>query len=85
VETPIEKRFELSKKRDKAGDPQSFDDFKQADLIELGNITASHSQQLAECFKLSQYTIDNDSTLEMLEEKVTKLYEDLYTANCHTF
>jgi dephospho-CoA kinase len=77
VEAPIEKRFELSKKRGKKDDPQSLDQFRIADQIELGKIAAPNSQRMNECLRLAQYTIENNSSFEELEEKVEKLFQQI--------
>lgn len=70
-------RFTRSHVRNKPGDPQTLQEFEKADRIELGELQAPNTQRLAECLKLTEYTIENNGTQKELEEKLEDLFKKI--------
>ena len=68
VDAPVEVRFERSKTRGRTGFETSLDDFVKIELKE--NSADPKKQQLFDCLKLADKTINNDGTVDELEEEL---------------
>ena len=69
VDAPIEVRFERAKKRNRAGGPGSFEEFKAAEEKEAHN----EAFGIAECIKSADVRLDNSGSVEELKEKISGL------------
>lgn len=65
-------RFERIVKRNREGDPKTLKEFKEFEARESGSSNAS-AQQLDECAKMAESTIENSETLAELFQKVDSL------------
>lgn len=68
IDAPVKTRFERSKTRGRTGFETSLDDFVKIELKE--NSADPKKQQLFDCLKLADRTINNDGTVEELEEEL---------------
>ena len=75
VDAPIRVRFERMRKRKREEDPQTFKEFKKLEKMEMeGN---GSGQRIEECNAMAKITLINDSSLDILKEKVDKMVIDL--------
>lgn len=65
-------RFERIKKRNRPGDPKTFEEFQEMEKKELKD-KENFKQQLLECEKLSDYKIENNSSLKQLYKKIDNI------------
>ncbi len=65
-------RFERIVKRTREGDPKTLKDFRELEAKESSSGNAS-GQQLDECGKMAEHTIENNGTLGELFEKIDTL------------
>jgi len=72
VNMPDKKRFELMQKRDRPGDPQTWDEFMALKEIESGIGQDKSGQQIKLCMDLAHVIIENDGELEDLYRKVDR-------------
>ena len=77
VDAPLEKRFERARRRNRERDPQTFEDFKKLDTIDLGVGQQEYGQQHAAVFKMADYKIMNDGSIEDLRNRVYALLSGL--------
>lgn len=75
ISAPIELRFERLLKRNRLGDAKTLEEFKQQEDKE--NLKSDTNQQLDETFKLAKVIIVNDSSLELLHNKINVLLKKL--------
>ena len=76
IEAPTKIRFERMLSRNRENDPKTFGDFLALEAIELKDNVAE-GLQIAECIKMADYKIVNDSSLEDLGKKVDELLMQL--------
>lgn len=76
VDAPLKLRYQRTISRGRAGDKMTLEEFKQQDFKQLKS-DDPNAQQILECFKLADYTVVNDSTLEELHQKIEKILNDL--------
>lgn len=76
VDAPAEKRFERCLERKREGDPETLQEFRKLEEIELKS-RDSNAQQLEECRKLADYCLINDGTKEELWKKVDEIMKDM--------
>lgn len=69
------KRFERSRRRDRAGDAASLEEFEARERQE--NSSDPRAQQLAATLALADHTIDNSGGLNELHEQVDRLLRQL--------
>ncbi|NQU79805.1 AAA family ATPase [Candidatus Woesearchaeota archaeon] len=69
-----EERFKRMKSRGRKGEPETFEDFKRVDDFEN---RGGEGQEVWQCMKMADYTIQNDSGLEELREKVEKIIGEI--------
>lgn len=74
VEAPIELRFKRLKERNRLGDAETLEEFKQQEQRE--NLKSDTNQQLDKTFKLSKKVIVNDGTLKELHDKIDDLLKE---------
>lgn len=77
VDAPLRMRFERAKQRNRERDPQTFEEFKKLDEIDLGIGQHSHGQQHAAVFTMADYRIVNDGTLDELKSKAEALLKKI--------
>ncbi len=70
-------RFERMTKRGRENDPNSFEEFKKLEEIELGEGQKDTGLQIRKCMALADKVIVNDSSLENLRGKVERLLTEL--------
>ena len=70
-------RFERMVKRGRENDPNSFEEFKRLEEIELGKGQKAHGLQIKKCMEMADKVIVNDLGLNELKEKVEKLLSEL--------
>ncbi|MEM3361910.1 MAG: AAA family ATPase [Candidatus Anstonellaceae archaeon] len=68
-------RFERMKKRNREGDPKTFEEFVRIERLEEN--TSTTSQQLLEVLKVGDFYIQNNGSLDELYLKIDKLLEKL--------
>jgi dephospho-CoA kinase len=68
VDAPLETRFERVVARNRAGDPETFEEFVEKEKKE--NTAVSTSQQLEKCLKAADVIIINNSNLEDFHKKI---------------
>jgi len=74
VDAPQKLRFNRLKKRGRAGDPDSFEEFKRLDDKEnLGR----KGQEISKCLKMADFMIINDGSLTELRKKVDNLLKNI--------
>ncbi len=74
VTSPDKVRFQRIVKRNREGDPKTIKELQQKEKLE--NTSNPNSQQLQKVAKMAKITLVNDSSLEKLELKTSKLVED---------
>ena len=68
-------RYQRLKKRKRAGDPNTFEEFKKADNLE--NRGKTKGQNINKCLKMADFTINNNATLEQLKENIEKIFQTI--------
>jgi len=68
VRAPAELRFERSRARARAGDPESFEEFRARERQEEGTLPTA--QQLSATFKLADVVVDNGGDIEQLHRGI---------------
>jgi len=68
-------RYQRLKKRKRAGDPKTFEEFKKADNLE--NRGKTKGQNINKCLKMADFTINNNSSLEQLKENIEKIFQTI--------
>ncbi len=72
VQASAQVRFERIRQRDRPGDPQTFEEFRQTEEKELGN-SGSERQQLDSMEDLANHRIRNETTLEEFHNRLSVL------------
>ena len=72
ITSPEDMRFARILERKREGDPKTLEEFKSFEAKESKSDSAS-GQQLDECAKMAEHTIENSGTMEGLFEKVDTL------------
>jgi len=72
VTAPPEIRFKRMQKRNRMGDPATFDSFKAIEEIEIGG-TSEFSQNLAKTFKLADRVLVNDSDFQQAYDETDRI------------
>lgn len=80
VAAPQQVRFDRIRSRKRENDPQTFDEFVRLEKLEEKN-SDKNKQQLNETIALADQEIDNDTTLEALQEKMRALLAELSKKN----
>lgn len=65
-------RFKRFSERTTNSEPMSFDRFKEIDDKELYGSQGEHSQRVSDCMKLADVTLENDGSVENLENKINE-------------
>ncbi|MBI5635768.1 AAA family ATPase [Candidatus Micrarchaeota archaeon] len=81
VDAPVEKRFELSKKRAREAPPKTLEEFVESERAETKPNAKGFDQNLPACIKLSQYNIYNDGSIEGLRKKTMELAKKMVENN----
>ncbi len=68
-------RFQRLKKRNRAGDPKTFTEFKKLDNLE--NRGKTKGQQINKCLKMADFTIINNGSLEKLQKETAKILQTI--------
>ena len=74
VDSPQERRYQRVLSRNKESDPKSWEGFLEADKRDFGEADPL-GQQVGKCIELSDFHVDNDSTLENFYEKIYEIFE----------
>ncbi|MDI6784002.1 MAG: AAA family ATPase [bacterium] len=80
IDAPARVRFDRIRERARAGDVQTFDDFLLQDEIEAATSDPA-TQQIRATAEMAEYTILNDSTLEIFHQRIDKLLNELLKSN----
>lgn len=73
VSMPLDKRWELMQKRNRAGDPATWEDFIKLIASEEGGAGKETDIQVGLAIKAADVVIDSSGTMEELDEKVLKV------------
>ena len=73
-------RFERIRKRNRPGDPKTYQEFIRLEKQELQS-SDEHNQQLLECSKLAEYVIKNNGSLEEFHNKIDIILKKLLMNN----
>jgi len=76
VEAPVEVRFDRVIKRQKIGDPTTFEDMKAKSEREAEN-EDPNKQRIQPCIDQADYVVVNDGSLEEFHQKLDKIVEGL--------
>ena len=77
VDAPREIRFQRMLERNRESDPKLWDDFVLVDNRDKGIGELETGQGVADCIKLSDFTLINSGELEEIKDKVKNLYEEI--------
>jgi dCMP deaminase len=77
VDAPVEVRFKRMLARNRESDPKTMKDFMRVDARDKGKGEEKSGQQVGACMKLAKFVLINNGTLEEVNEKINKLYEDI--------
>lgn len=75
ITAPQKLRFQRLRKRNRPGDPTTFNEFKRLDNLE--NRGKSKGQEINKCLKMADSIINNNSTLEKLKEQADKILNSI--------
>ncbi len=70
ITAPREKRFQFMLSRNRPSDPKTWEEFIKIDERDLGKDESSHGQQVKKCMQMADITIENDSTIQVLTQKL---------------
>jgi dCMP deaminase len=76
VDAPADIRFKRMKARNRENDPKTWEDFLKVDARDLGEAD-ERGQQTRKCMALADFTLINDSTPELLNIKISNLYNKM--------
>ena len=74
VRAPAELRFERCRARARAGDPESFEEFRARERQEEGTLPTA--QQLSATFKLADVVVDNGGDIGQLHREIDRILAD---------
>lgn len=80
VDADLEMRWRNMQKRGKESDPNTFGGFLEIDKRDYEE-NLEGGQQVKKCMELADYPVLNDSTIEELNEKIEKIYEEINNNN----
>lgn len=75
IDAPQEVRFQRIQARKREGDPQTFEEFKKRDDIELHGDGSPHAQRIIDCITIADETIRNTGQLEQLNQILENLIQ----------
>lgn len=75
VTAPQKLRFKRLQKRERHGDPKTFNEFKELDNLE--NRGKTKGQEINKCLKMVDYSIINDSSLDNLKKKIDEVLSSI--------
>jgi dephospho-CoA kinase len=73
INAPQELRFQRLQSRKREGDPQTFEQFKTRDDIELFGDGTPHSQRIMDCILIADQTINNTGEFVELKQKLERM------------
>jgi dephospho-CoA kinase len=74
VDAPQELRYKRLRVRGRAGEPKTFEEFKKIDDKEW---KGGGGQEVGRCMKMADYIIQNDGTIEELQEKAKEIADEI--------
>ncbi|MEM2956362.1 MAG: AAA family ATPase [Candidatus Pacearchaeota archaeon] len=77
VDAPKQLRFQRLIARNRESDPKTLYDFMRIDAIDQGKDQTESGQQTAECMKMADAVLVNDSTLERFWDKISFTVQQL--------
>ncbi len=77
IDAPEEERFWRMRKRNRENDPKTFSEFKEMMAREFGRGEEESGLQHLKVFKMADYKIDNDGTLEDFRRKTEEFLEKI--------
>lgn len=77
VDAPPLLRFRRMLSRNRESDPKTFEEFLKVDKKDKGIGEKSYGQGVAKCMKKAKFVLINDGTIEEVENKIERLYNDL--------
>lgn len=77
VDAPTEVRFKRMLARNRESDPKNLKDFARVDARDKGKGEEKSGQQVGACMKLAKFVLMNDGSLEEVNKKIDKLYDDI--------
>ncbi len=76
IDAPTEIRFKRIVERDRESDPKNWEDFLKVDARDQGE-EDEKGQQVRRCMEQTDFILINSGTLEEIQKKVEKLYEEI--------
>lgn len=73
IYSPVEVRFERVRRRSRESDPQTLEEFIAVERRDLGEGQESYGQQHGMVFKMADYILVNDGSLEEFKSRSLKL------------
>ena len=77
VDAPKEIRFNRFVKRNRESDPKTWDGFLKVDARDKGEGESKTGQGVGKCMEKADFTLENNGTLEEIQNKVNKLYNKI--------
>jgi dCMP deaminase len=77
VDAPVRVRFERMASRNRESDPKTLKDFMRVDSRDKGKGEEKSGQQVGACMKLAKFVLTNDGSLEEVNKKIDKLFDDI--------
>ncbi len=77
VDAPEKVRFERMISRNRESDPITWENFVRVDKKDKGVGEKSSGQGVGKCIKKAKFVLINDGSLEEVNKKVERLYEDI--------
>ena len=74
-------RFERFVKRNRESDPTTWNGFLKVDERDKGEGESETGQGVRRCMEKADFTLENNGTLEELQDKLKRLYSDLIKFN----
>ena len=72
---PQRERYERLRKRNRDGDPKTFEEFKRLDNLE--NRGKTKGQEINKCLKMADFLIINNGSLEQLKNNIDKILQTI--------
>ncbi len=77
VDAPLEIRFSRLRERQRPGDPETYEDFIEADSRDRGEGEDESGQQVGDCIKNADFSIWNTGSLDDLKTQVQSLLNQM--------
>ena len=76
LDADLKMRWRNTQNRGKESDPKTYEEFLKADKRDFEE-NLENGQQVKKCMELADYSLLNNSTIEELNKKIEKIYEEI--------